>query len=113
MEDIISDYNKYRGKCKEYVDKAIKADPSLVKVRGHYHCPMWGVQAHWWCVKPDGGIFDPTVKQFPKPHVGDYIPFNGKIECSQCGKQITEETALFHSNYAFCSTSCNMRFVGL
>jgi len=108
-----TDYNKYRGKCKEYVDEAIKKDTTLTAVRGHYICPFWGKQPHWWCVRKDGTIFDPTIDQFPKPHIGDYIPFDGIVECSQCGKQLAEEYARFEGNYAFCSVVCNMRFVGL
>ena len=109
----MTNYQKYRGKCKEFVDAAVKADPSLTAIRGHYICPMWGKQAHWWCERPDGSIYDPTVNQFPKPHIGDYIEFNGFLECAQCGKQIAEERAYFNGNYGFCSCSCGMRFVGL
>ena len=109
----MSDYVKYRGKCKEYVDKALEEDPTLKAVRGHYYCPMWGKQAHWWCVKQDGTIYDPTVDQFPNPHVGEYIPFDGIMSCDECGKIIKEEEADIDGNYAFCSLSCHMRFVGL
>lgn len=36
------------------------------------------------------------------------------VECAQCGKQMLEEhVSSFHGNYAFCSTACNLRFVGL
>lgn len=108
-----TDYAKYRGKCKVMVEELCRQDPTLTAVRGHYFCWSWGKQAHWWAVKPDGTIVDPSVDQFSKPHIGDYIPFDGIIECSQCGKQVNEEHALFYGNYAFCSTSCNMRFVGL
>ena len=109
----MSDYMKYRGKCKEYVDKALEEDSMLKAVRGHYYCPMWGKQAHWWCVKQDGTIYDPTVDQFPNPHVGEYIPFDGIMSCDECGKIIKEEEADIDGNYAFCSLSCHMRFVGL
>jgi len=99
----MSDYEKYRGKCKEYVDKAIKEDSTLTAVRGHYVCPFWGEQAHWWCIRKDGTIYDPTVDQFPKPHIGDYIPFDGYVKCAECEKRITEEEADIVGNYAFCS----------
>jgi hypothetical protein len=109
-----SDYLKYRGKCKEFVDNAIAIDSSLRAVRGYYHCPMWGKQAHWWCEKPDGSIFDPTAKQFPfGGEVGDYEEFDGWIVCNECGKSVEESEAKFESRYAFCSTKCIMRFVGL
>ena len=108
-----SDYLTYRGKCKEFVDKAIEEDSTLIAVRGYYHCPIWGKQSHWWCKKEDGTIVDPTARQFPSKGIGDYEEFDGIVECSQCGKRMKEHEASFESNYAFCSTKCNMRFVGL
>ena len=109
----LTGYAKYRGKCKEAVEEICKTDPSLTPVRGYYICWSWGKQAHWWAIKPDGTIVDPTVDQFPKPHIGDYIPFDGLVYCAECGKEMAEGNAHFYGNYAFCSTSCNMRFVGL
>jgi len=85
-----TNYQKYRGKCKEYVEKAVKADPSLTAVRGYYDCPLFGRQQHWWCVDS-----------------------KGNITCDQCGKVVPESEAYFNGRYAFCSYSCAMRFVGL
>jgi hypothetical protein len=110
-EDI--DYMTYRGKCKEYVDAAVAKDPTLTAVRGYYYDVSWGRQAHWWCTRQDGTIFDPTAKQFPSKGSGVYEEFDGTVLCSECGKKMTEEEASFHGNYAFCSTACNLRFVGL
>jgi hypothetical protein len=112
MED---NYTKYRGKCKEFCEEAIKLDPSLVLVRGYYYDWDWGQQAHWWCKRTDGTIYDPTKLQFPSKGLGEYEEFNGKVQCSECGKEILEKDAKFDGNghYAFCSTKCNMRFVGL
>lgn len=113
-EQEMSDYVMYRGKCKEMAEAACCDDPTLTLVRGHYHCPFWGEQPHWWTVRADGTIYDPTAKQFPMGgSVGEYVPFDGMVECAQCGKQMKEEDARFDSRYAFCSTACNMRFVGL
>ena len=107
-------YKKYRGKCKEYCDQAIIDDPTLTLVRGFYHCPLWGKQDHWWTKKPDGTIYDPTVKQFPTGGSGaEYEEFNGMCECAECGKQIPEDEARIEGRYAFCDSYCNMRFVGL
>ena len=61
-----TDYSKYRGKCKQFVDEPVAKDTSLRAVRGYYHCPIWGKQAHWWAEDKDGKIIDPTVKQFPQ-----------------------------------------------
>lgn len=108
-----SNYIKYRGKCKEMVDQAIANDPTLTAVRGHYDDFQWGLQPHWWCIKQDGTIYDPTALQFPSAGNGEYIPFNGIVNCSNCNKEMKEEDADFESNYCFCSTICHMRFVGL
>ena len=109
-----SDYKKYRGKCLEFCELAIKEDPTLTLVRGYYYCPIWNTnQPHWWTVRPDGSIFDPTKDQFPSKGVGIYTPFNGLISCSECGKEIKEEEADIDGNYAFCSYRCHSNFVGI
>lgn len=112
--DIRSDYLNYRGKCKELCEDACNKDPTLILVRGHYFCPIWNTEeSHWWCVKQDGTIYDPSKDQFPSKGLGIYAPFNGKVTCAECGKELDECDARFDSNYAFCSVSCNMKFVGL
>ena len=112
-DEQIENYKKFRGKCKEFCLEEQEKDPSLTLIRGHYHCPYWGEQAHWWLTKPDGTIVDPTAKQFPSKGRGYYDPFSGVVECSQCGKEMKEEEASFESNYAFCSYECHGRFVGV
>ena len=109
-----SDYEKYRGKCKEFCDNLVTSDPSLTLVRGHYYCPIWNTdEPHWWCVDKEGKIVDPTKDQFPSKGLGVYTPFDGIVTCSECGKELKEEDAQFESRYAFCSDRCHMRFVGL
>jgi len=110
----MSDYLKFRGKCKELSEAAVLADPTLTLVRGHYWCPLWNKdEPHWWCVKPDGTIVDPSKRQFPSAGAGTYTPFDGHVACAECGKDMLEEEASFDGRYAFCSCACNMRFVGL
>jgi hypothetical protein len=112
----MTDYEKFRGKCKPLSEQAVAADPTLRLVRGHYHCPDWGPQAHWWCERPDGTIVDPTVDQFPTKGVGaEYVEFSGMVECSECGKEVPEAEAEIAGNghYAFCSGKCHARFVGV
>lgn len=109
----MTDYEKYRGKCKEYVDALIVERPELRAVRGHYHCPIWGKQAHWWAEDEHGNVIDPTVKQFPSGGMGEYVEFDGFIECAECGKMVPEEQASIDGNYAFCSNTCYGRFVGV
>jgi hypothetical protein len=113
METEQSDYLKYRGKCKEFCEALIEKDSSLKLVRGHYDCPIFGLQPHWWCLDTDGKVVDPTKNQFPSRGIGEYIEFDGNVECSQCGKQMKEEQAQYESNYVYCSTKCHMIFVGL
>lgn len=107
-----SDYARFRGKCREAVEAAVAADPTLMPVRGHYICPYWGEQAHWWAVRPDGTIFDPTALQFPSKGNGFYVPFDGLIECEECGKRIPEAEAYIDPPHAFCSGTCYARCVG-
>ena len=107
------DYLKYRGKCREMSEALVATDSTLTLVRGHYHCPIWGEQPHWWCKRSDGTIVDPTKNQFPSRGIGEYVEFNGIIECANCGKEIKEEDADIDGNYAFCSYQCHGRFVGV
>ena len=110
----MSDYLKYRGKCKEACEELVKENPELKLVRGYYICPLWGKQEHWWCKSSNGNIIDPTVKQFPTKGVAaEYIEFDGYIECAECGKRIKEEDADIDGRYAFCSLNCHLKFVGL
>lgn len=102
-----------RGKCKEMSDAACSEDPSLRLVRGYYHCPVWEKQPHWWCVRPDGTIHDPTAAQFPSLGTGVYEEFDGNCECDECGKIIKEKDCIFGSSYVFCSDRCYAKFVGV
>jgi hypothetical protein len=113
FDEAADGYAKYRGKCKELSEAAVAGDPSLRLVRGHYHCPFWGEQAHWWTVRQDGAVFDPSKDQFPSRGHGDYVEFDGTVSCSECGKRMTEDEASFESNYCFCSYECYGKFVGV
>lgn len=109
-----SDYQKYRGKCKELSEELIKQNPELTLVRGYYFCPIWNVkEQHWWTKDKDGNIIDPTKDQFPSKGQGFYEEFDGTVKCSECGKIGKEEDFHYESRYAFCSDACHMRFVGL
>ena len=109
-----TDYAKFRGKCKELYDTACSNDSSLTLTRGFYYCPVWNTEEqHWWTVRKDGTIYDPSAKQFPSNGYGIYTPFIGIISCSQCGKEMKEEDADIQGNYAFCSGVCYGKFVGV
>lgn len=114
-DDDLTAYLTYRGKCKPFCEAALAADPTLTLVRGHYYCPAWGKQPHWWTVRADGTIYDPAAAQFPSRGAGTYVPFNGMIDCDQCGKTVKEDDAriLGNGHYAVCSYACALRLVGL
>lgn len=109
----MSDYTKYRGKCREFSEKLIAKDNSLILVRGYYYCPIWGKQEHWWTKKKSGEIVDPTKMQFPSNGTGIYEEFDGNVNCEQCGFQIKEENAIMNGPYPCCSQRCALDLVGL
>ncbi len=108
------DYTKYRGRCREMAEEAVRIDPTLRLVRGHYYCPIWNSEEqHWWTVRPDGSVYDPSRKQFPSAGHGFYEEFDGFIDCEECGKHVKEEEATIDGTHAFCSNECYGRHVGL
>lgn len=108
-----TDYLEYRGKCKEMAEAAAAQDPTLKVVRGYYHCPLWGKQAHWWCVRADGTIYDPTVKQFPSKGVGaEYVEYDGTIDCEYCGTTVSEMDKYQIDHHVYCSGECYGHDVG-
>jgi len=110
----LSDYMKYRGKCKEMSEAAVVGDPDLTLVRGHYFCPIWGTdEPHWWTTRADGTIYDPSAKQFASKGNGIYSEFGGVVICEECGAETTEEKMILMGNYPTCSDGCAMRLVGL
>ena len=112
-EEIQADYRKYRGKCKELVDELCAKDPTLKAVRGHYECPFWGMQNHWWCVDKDGNIVDPSVKQFPTEGLGaNYIEFDGFYSCEFCGDDVAEEDVYPVEHHVYCSYECYGHDIG-
>jgi len=108
-----TDYEKYRGKCFEYSTELVKQNPTFTLVRGHYDCPIWGKQQHWWCVDPTGKIHDPTVKQFPSNGLGEYIPLPDIIPCMECGKMTHIDEGQGEGSYFLCSSECYGRMVGV
>lgn len=112
----VNNYTTYRGKCREFCEELIQENPTYTIHRGHYYCPIWGKQEHWWCKNSEGTIIDPTVKQFPSWTYADssfYEEFDGICTCEECGKAVLEEEAIFMGRYATCSRICASRLVGL
>jgi hypothetical protein len=103
-----------RGKCKQMAEAAVAADPALTLMTGHYYCPHWGQQEHWWTVRAGGTVYDPTAAQFPSMGRGIYEPWDGTFECAECAKSLTrQEVGSAEGRYAFCSGRCHGRFVGV
>ena len=110
---MATDYLTYRGRCKELAEAAIADDSSLTLKRGYYFCPLWGKQTHWWCVKPDGTIVDPSVRQFPTAGAGaEYVEYDGTLDCEHCGKTVHEQDAYKVDHHAYCSDQCYARDIG-
>ena len=100
----MSNYIKYRGKCKEMCDELIKENPELTLVRGHYICTFNNKkEEHWWTVDLNGEIVDPTKLQFLDAGMGEYIEFTGAVECEECGKVVDENDAIFAGRYPVCN----------
>lgn len=113
-----SNYIKYRGKCKKMAEQSAAEDLTLTVVRGHYYCPIWNRrEPHWWCVKPDGEIVDPSALQFPSGGlgIGNYEPFYGYLACEECGKTIHENeiSSMSSGSHPVCSYECYGRLIGL
>lgn len=109
-------YLKYRGKCKEFSEQLCINNPQLRIVRGYYYCPILNTEeGHWWCVDKEGNIHDPTKLQFPSAGNGEYREFNGLCVCAECGREFKEDDpkARFYSSYAFCTYTCNCKFIGI
>lgn len=110
----MNEYLKYRGRCKDLAESLCTKNKSLTLVRGYYYCPIWGVESqHWWCKDVDGNIVDPSAEQFPSEGAGKYTEFNGVVVCPECGKHLPDENAKFYSSFAFCSSACIWKFLGI
>jgi predicted nucleic acid-binding Zn ribbon protein len=98
------------GQCKEITKAMAAAFPGLSRVRGHYHCPVWGERAHWWLIEPDGWqVVDPTAAQFPSKGTGEYVAWEEGAEeptgmCPNCGEYC------YDGNYV-CSDECGQAYV--
>ena len=112
MNDEQTNYEKYRGRCKELSQLACEEDPTLTLSKGWYDCPIWGMQEHWWCQRQDGTIHDPTKLQFPSGGIGEYIPFNGYFTCIECGNQVKSEDAYTVGRHVTCSYKCYGHAIG-
>lgn len=100
-----------RGKCREYAAAAVAADPTLTLVRGWYYDPQWGAQEHWWTVRPDGTIHDPTAAQFPMGGIEAlYEEYAESYPCRECGTGFDPECEGYEG---CCSYECFGYMVGI
>lgn len=105
-------YRQFRGKCRELSEALAAKNPTLRVVRGHYYCPTWGEQPHWWCVDTTTGkVVDPTATQFPSNGIGVYVEFNGILSCEYCGKEFRENEGYYNGRHCYCSGDCLCRDV--
>ena len=109
-----------RGQCESQAKYLATTDSNLRVVRGYYHCPVWGPQAHWWCEKSDGTIVDPTVEQFPSHSYVQpsfYEEYDGTLVCASCGVTGREGDEgwdiVGNGHYAVCSYRCHGYLVGI
>lgn len=79
------------GQCEEVTTAMAEAFPELRRVRGHYHCWIWGKREHWWLVGKHGSVIDPTAAQFPSKGAGRYEEWDESQPestgmCPNCGE---------------------------
>lgn len=112
LEQNSTEYLKYRGKCKELSEKYIQDHPEYEIIKGWYWCPFWGKQQHFWTRhKKTKEIVDPSKNQFPSKGMGEYIEYDGMLECEYCGTSIHEEDVYFVDHHVYCSYTCYGRDV--
>lgn len=109
----MTDYEKYRGKCKQFAEALCAANPNLTLVRGWYECPIWGSQQHWWCKdSATGTIHDPAKNQFPSKGLGQYTEYSKSIPCEYCGKDVQEKDMYHQEHHTYCSYICYGHDIG-
>jgi hypothetical protein len=95
------------GQCEKYARLAVRRDPTLRLVRGFYYCPGTDrTYTHWWTVRSDGTIYDPTKEQFVSNGCGTYEEFDGYIFCECCGKRVHESEMYNAGSHVYCSYDC-------
>jgi len=97
------------GQCAEHTLAMQAQFPELVRVRGHYDCPIWGEREHWWLKTAEGEIVDPTAKQFPTKGHGEYKEWDETQPeptgmCPNCG-------GYAYDNKTCCSDKCHREYV--
>lgn len=113
-EQIAADYHEFRGRCKELCEAAIAADPTLRIAKGFYWEPIWcREEQHWWCVRSDGSIYDPSARQFPSNGESTYREFDGWCDCEHCGRPVHETKACIDGHHVFCTNLCYAWHVGV
>lgn len=87
-QEWIDQLDDVTGKCEEITAAMAEAFPELRRVRGHYHCWIWGKREHWWLMDGDE-VVDPTAAQFPSKGEGSYVEWEGEEPtgmCPNCGE---------------------------
>ena len=93
------------GRCAEITQEMVREFPKLKRVRGHYHCSVWGEREHWWCVDADDALIDPTAAQFPSKGLGEYAEWDESQQeptgkCRECGSYCYNDSAFCSDDHA-------------
>jgi hypothetical protein len=104
------------GKCDEYTLKMQAVFPELTRMKGFYHCPIWGQRTHWWLITDFGEVVDPTKAQFPSKGTCEYeelldIELEDRLPCGKCmncGEEIYKKN--FYAS-DMCSEECGKSFL--
>lgn len=99
-----------KGRCHEMALAAAREDPTLTVVFGHYTDPHSGREGHWWCVRPDGSIYDPSAAQFASGGSGIYEAHQGPLLCVSCGAVAAVEVCM-QTGRPVCSEKCLAAFL--
>jgi len=109
IDERVPTYAAAYGKCKAVTDEMSAEFPELTRVRGHYHCDVWGERGHWWLVDASGDVVDPTSRQFPSRGQGPYTPWDDSQpeptgRCLNCGEDV------YDGSYC-CGEECRLAVV--
>ncbi len=108
-QEWIDQVDETCGTCKTVTKKMAEEFPELRRVRGHYHCWIWGKRAHWWLIEPGDEVIDPTADQFPSKGQERYEEWDeGQPEptgkCLNCGEYC-------YNGDQVCSERCHVDFL--
>lgn len=106
-------YRKFRGQCLPLSLAVVREHPDWRLVRGFVECPFNGREQHWWTERPDGSIFDPSIRQYNAPGLLSYEEYEGVLSCFGCGVDVNEKDAVSDGSHRYCTESCLRYTIGV